>query len=320
MTDKFELIIIGAGPAGLSAAIYAARKKIKTLIISSDIGGQANWSADVENFIGFHLLSGAQLIEKFKEHLADYALEQKLGVTVLNLIKSAEGDFEVQTDHGNFTAPAIIVASGKFPRLLNVPGEKEYRGKGVTYCAVCDGPLYKNLPVAVIGGGNSALDAIISLRKYCPEVFSININSDFQGDAILKQTVISDPGVKIEISAQVQEIYGDQVVQGLKLKDKNGLIKTLAIRGVFVEIGYEPSNKFLNTLIQNGQVNLDAHGEIILAANNTTTLPGLFAAGDISNVAAKQIIVAAGEGAKAALSAYSYLVQSGKITTSNASY
>lgn len=317
MTD-FDVIIIGAGPAGLSAGIYAARKKMKTLIIGEKTGGQANWSSDVENFIGFHVISGAELIRKFSDHLSEYDIEHKDGVSVTDMRVERDGSFTVVAEDGSYTTHTVVVASGKNPRLLNVPGEKEYTGKGVTYCAVCDGPLYRGKVVAVVGGGNSALDAIISLRKYAPKVMSVNINPTFTGDEVMTEAVMRDEHVEKITESTVTEIQGKQTVESIRVSSKNGETKEISVSGVFVEIGYVPSHDFLKTMIAQKKIKLDERGEIIIDQNNTTGVPGLFAAGDVTNVSAKQIVVAAGEGAKALLSAYEYVVMKNLMHANNA--
>lgn len=311
--ELFDVIIIGAGPAGITAAIYAARKRLKTLVIGTELGGQVNWSSDVENYIGYHLLSGPDLVEKFKEHLADYPVRHLEGVTVTDVVIQKDQSFVVSSTGGDFRGWSVIAASGKIPRSLGVPGEKDFIGRGVTFCATCDGPLYKNKTVAVIGGGNVALDTAISLRKFCPRVFIVSIDDAFKGDMIMREQVLHDAGVTVLFNTSVRRIEGDAVVRHVVVSGTDGVEQILDVSGVFVEIGSEPSISYLRRFVDEGLLHVSARGEIVINGDTTTGVPGLFAAGDVSSVFAKQMIVAAGEGAKATLSAFAYLVKSGHV-------
>lgn len=314
----YDLIIIGGGPAGMTAAIYAARKKMNTLVLTGNIGGQTLWSSEVDNYLGFQLVSGADLVGKFRAHIkrldeenALFDLEIKEGAEIKKVESMESGGFEVETTVGEkYQAATLIIASGKIPRKLNVPCEDKFIGHGVTYCATCDAPLFRDKDVAVVGGGNSAMDAAIQLLKIANKVYLININPKLGGDEVMREQVAA-AGDKVEIfnTHQVAEIMGEQSVAGLTIKDiASGESRELAVQGVFVEIGSIPSTGFVKNLVK-----LNEWGEIIIdPQTNSTSEPGIFAAGDVTNVREKQIVIAAGEGAKAALAAYDYLLRAKK--------
>jgi len=297
----YDLIIIGAGPAGITAAVYAARKKMNLLVITKDIGGQAAWSGDIENYTGYQFISGPELAQKFEEHMRKYNIALKENEEVIKLKKA--GDIVVvKTDKGSYEARTAIIASGKRSRELNVPGEKEFKNRGLTYCATCDGPLFAGKDVAVIGGGNSALDAALQLMKIAKKVYIINNTPSLGGDAVMREKAQNSNIVAIYNSAQVTAVLGDKMVTGIKIK-KEGKEEQLAIQGIFVEIGLVPNAEFAKEIEKN-QI-----GEVKVNCHNETNIPGIFAAGDVTDVPEKQIIIAAGEGSKACLSAFRYLAQ-----------
>lgn len=296
-------MIIGAGPAGITAAIYTARKKLKTLVLGKLLGGQMVWSSDVENYTGFSMISGADLTTKFQEHLASLQedLEVKTDVEVVTLEKNITS-FSVEDTHGNtYYSKAVIIASGKQPKHLGIPGEKEFFGHGVSTCATCDAPLYKGKTVAVIGGGNSALDAILGLSKVATKIYVININDQLDGDEIVKSKIQQSINVQIMNSSKALEIVGDKAVRAVKVQPFGKASQDLEVDGVFVEIGYEPSIAFDNLTKKNQQ------NEIMVDQNLETNIPGIFAAGDVNDAWGDQIIIAAGEGAKAAMAVSDYL-------------
>ncbi|MBL7084617.1 MAG: FAD-dependent oxidoreductase [Candidatus Omnitrophica bacterium] len=297
----YDLIIVGAGPAGITASVYAARKRIKLLVVSKDIGGQAAVSGDVENYTGYQFISGPELAAKFEEHMKTYAVEVKEPEEVKELNKK-DKLILVKTDKAIYEAKTVIVASGKRSKELGVPGEKEFKNKGLTFCATCDGPLFANKDVAVIGGGNSALDATLQLINIAKHIYLINISSSLRGDAIMREKIEENKKVSVFNNSKVTEILGDKMVSGIKIKTKDEE-KKVSVQGVFVEIGLIPNSEFTKQLEKNKQ------GEIKVNCHNETNLPGVFAAGDVTDVPEKQIIIAAGEGAKAALSAFRYLSQ-----------
>ncbi len=297
----FDLIIIGAGPAGIAAGIYAARKKMNFLVIAKNIGGQAAWSGDIENYIGYQFITGPELVGKFEEHILKYGIQIKENEEVMELRKKND-KLWVKSDKGVYEARTAIIASGKRSRELGVPGEIEFKNRGLTYCATCDAPLFAGKDVAVIGGGNSALDAALQLIQIAKHIYVINITSALGGDEIMREKVAKSEKVSILNSTQVVAIIGDRMVTGIKIK-KEDKEETLPVQGVFVEIGLIPNSEFAKELEKNEL------GEIKVNCQTETSLPGIFAAGDVTDVLEKQIIVAAGEGAKAALMAFRYLAR-----------
>lgn len=297
----FDLVIIGAGPAGITASIYAARKKMNFLVITKDIGGQAAWSGDIENYTGYQFITGPELVGKFEEHMRKYKIELKENEEVIELKRKDERVL-VKTDKGAYEAKTAVIASGKRSRELGVPGETEFKNRGLTYCATCDGPLFAGKDVAVIGGGNSALDAALQLIQIAKHIYLINITSALTGDAVMREKVSESKKVSILNSTRVTAVLGERMVSGIRIKreDKE---ETLPVEGVFVEIGLIPNSEFVKELEKNEL------GEIRVNCRSQTNIPGIFAAGDVTEVPEKQIIVAAGEGAKAALGAFRYLAQ-----------
>lgn len=299
MKKIYDLVIIGAGPAGITAAVYAARKKMDPLVITKDIGGQASLSGDIQNYTGYQFITGPELAIKFEEHMRKFNFEIKENEEVKELI-SKRGTFLVKTDRDNYQAKTVIVASGKRSRELGVTGEREFRNKGLTYCATCDGPLFAGRDVAVIGGGNSALDAALQLIKIANHIYIINITDNLTGDGIMQEKIRADNKVSIFNNSRVKEILGNSFVQAIKIEEDRKE-KILDVQGIFVEIGLIPNSEFASDLEKN------ARKEIVVNQGNETNVPGIFAAGDVTNVPEKQIIIAAGEGAKAVLSAFRYL-------------
>ena len=297
----YDLIIIGAGPAGITASVYAARKRMNFLVISRDIGGQTAWSGDIENYTGYQFVSGPELTAKFEEHMRKYKVELREDEEVLALEKE-DNIVVVKTDKGSYQARTVIIASGKKSRELGVPGEEEFKNRGLTYCATCDGPLFAGKDVAVIGGGNSALDAAIQLIKIAGRIYIINAAPELTGDSIMQEQVRENEKVSIFNNTRVSAVVGDKLVSAIKIKtgDKE---QALNVQGVFVEIGLIPNSGFAKEIKKNEQ------GEIEVDNYNRTNISGIFAAGDVTDVPEKQIIIAAGEGSKAALSAFRYLIQ-----------
>jgi alkyl hydroperoxide reductase subunit F len=298
----YDLIIIGAGPSGMTAGVFAARKGLKTLIISKDLGGQVNWTTDIENYMGFQEIDGQALMEKFEAQVKELHLEEQL-TAVTSLQKQGEL-FKVATKEQEYTAKAVIVSSGKKPRTLNVPGEVEFRNKGVSYCATCDGPLFRSIPVAVVGGGNSAVKSALDLTNYASELHLIASNG-LTADNILVERLNKVERLTKYLEHTVVEIKGGKSVEKLVLEE----VKTkrrfeINVQGVFIEIGLDPNHDFLGELVEKNEV-----GEIKIDCLCRTNVPGLYAAGDVTSVPEKQIIVAAGEGAKAALKVWEYLLK-----------
>lgn len=297
--EIFDVILIGGGASGITAAIYTVRKNLKVLMVTQNIGGQAALSGDIENYPGFTMITGADLARKLREELLAFenkGLWVKEGVEVTDL-SGTDLNFTVRTgDGGKYRSRKVIIASGRTPRMLGVPGEKELLGKGVANCATCDAPLYKEKEVAVVGGGNSALDAAFSLLKVVRLVTIVNITESLKGDAILLNNVTGSSKVKVLNNHEVLEILGEASVGGIKVKNKlTQEEEVLTLSGVFIEIGWIPSTTFDKLTAKNEK------GEIKVEQSGATSIPGIFACGDVNDAWGEQIIIAAGEGAKTAL-------------------
>ncbi len=302
----YDLIIIGGGPAGITTGIYAARKKLNTLLITKEFGGQVSKGHEITNYPGITMTMGVELMEKFVEHLKKFDIEIKEGKNVRELNKTNKGFEVILEDREKLESKTIIIASGKNPRPLKVPGEERLVGKGVTYCSICDAPLFKEKDVAVIGGGNSGLDTALDLTKYANKIYVIEFMDKLLGDESTQEKLKASGKVELITNAATKEIKGDKLLESLVYEDKkSGEMKELKVQGVFVEIGYVPSSGFIKDLVEFNKV-----GEIIInPKDNSTKTPGVFAAGDVTDIFYKQIVIAAAEGAKAALSTYEYLTK-----------
>ncbi len=298
----YDLMVIGGGPAGLAAGVYAARKQLKTLLISGDIGGQINTTWGIENYLGYQFIEGPELISKFETQVGQFPIDQKVGDRVRQL-KKIKGGFTATTEAGKkYQSQAVVFATGKRPRKLNVPGETELTGRGVSYCAICDGPVFAGQKVAVVGGGNSALEAVLDLLKIAQHVNLVSL-TPLTGDSVLSNQLKGARKLTVFLEHETTGIKGKELVEGIQLKDlKTGKEKKLEVGGVFIEIGLEPNSEAVKSLVK-----LNKWGEVIVTPRNETSVPGFYAAGDVTDVPEKQIIVAAGEGAKAALQAHRYL-------------
>ena len=302
----YEVIIIGAGPAGLTAAIYTTRRALKTLVLSKDLGGQAALTNNIENYPGFNRVTGQDLMQKFYEQAMLTGAE--FDFTEVETLSKTGDLFTLKTaKNQSFQAKAIILAFGLTPRNLNVPGEKEFGGKGVAYCATCDGPLYKAKTVAVIGGGNSALDAAEFLSKIAAKVYLLNRKDVFRGEEILLKKVQASANIELIYNAESKEEIGDTKVNKLVYTQAN-TDKEIAVEGIFVEIGHLAKTDWVANLVE-----LNERKEIKISLDCETKTPGLFAAGDITDISYKQAVISAGEGSKAALQAYKFLQGSENI-------
>ena len=301
----YDVIIIGAGAAGITAAIYAARANLKFEIISKDVGGLTLWSSDIENYTGYHNLNGITLIEKFKEHMADYNIKVK--EDTVKKVEKKDNKFLVKTEKDEFETKTVIVCSGSSPRKLNVPGADKYEGKGLAYCATCDGPLFAGRDVAIVGGGDAALDAGNTLLNMgINKIYILNINPELTGtDKALMEKVTKSEKVEVINNASTKEITGDDFVKGIKY-EQEGEEKTLDVQGVFVEIGHVRNVDFIKDLVKINEKN-----EIIVDKEMATSVKGIFAAGDVNDIPGKQTIIGAGDGAKALLSAFRYISKRG---------
>lgn len=299
--SHYDLIIIGGGPAGLTAAIYARRKELKVLMIAKSVGGQAAIAHEVQNWPGTESIDGFQLAQNWQNHAKAWELEI-ISDEVSALAKNAE-QFTVKTSTNEFTADAVILSFGLTPRDLGVPGEKALIGKGVSYCATCDGPLFKGKNVAIVGGGNSALEAVEYLSHLANKIYLLSDVCKSNADATALDKLKQHDNVEITCGIKVQEVMGDSRVTGIKFADvETNEVKEIAVDGIFVEIGYLPKTGWLK-----GTVDLNERGEIKTDKLANTSLEGVFAAGDCADTGYKQMIIAAGEGAKSALSAYKYI-------------
>jgi len=301
----YDLVIVGGGPAGITAGIYAARKKIKTLIVTKDFQGQMGKASVIENWPGIKKTSGPKLMASFKNHLNKFKIEILEEEGVINLEKQGNG-FLILTDKAKeVVSKSVIIASGKNPRPLKVSGEEKFLGKGVVYCAICDAPLFSGRKIAVIGGGNSGFETAIEMAtKYSPKVYILESSLKIAADESLQKKVENNEKIELIKGAMLEEIKGGRFVESIKYK--NIILnesKEIEVQGVFVEIGSIPAANFLKDL-----VNCNEKGEIEINHKTCETkTEGLFAAGDVTDIRDKQIITASGEGAKAALSAYSFL-------------
>ena len=300
----YELIIVGGGPAAISAGIVAARKKIKTLVIADSFGGQWITAGDIQNFIGIKSVSGFNLAKNLETHLrAQEGIEIKQ--TAVSKITKKDGGFSVETDKGEiFQTKTVLVASGSSHRKLNVPGEKEFEGKGVFYCATCDAPLMKGKIVAVVGGGNSAFESAISLLEYASKVYILDRAKILKADEVNREKVRNSGKAEIITEISIIEILGDKMVSGLKYQNyEGGEIKKLAVEGIFISI-----SRMANNGVVNGLVEINKAGEIVIdPKTQKTSIEGIWAAGDVTDVLYKQGNIAIGDGMKAALNIYSYL-------------
>jgi len=307
--SAFDVLVIGGGPAGAAAAIYAARKGIRTGVAAERFGGQVLDTMAIENFISVKETEGPKLARALEEHVREYEVD------VMNLQRASQlipaGDDGLHTvrfdNGGELKAKTLILATGARWREMNVPGEQEYRGRGVAYCPHCDGPLFKGKRVAVIGGGNSGVEAAIDLAGIVAHVTLLEFGESLRADAVLQRKLQSLPNVTILTMAQTTEVKGDgQKVTGLVYKDRHSdQVHDLELEGIFVQIGLLPNSDWLK-----GTVNLSRFGEIEVDAKGQTNIPGVFAAGDVTTVPYKQIVIALGEGAKASLSAFDHLIRS----------
>lgn len=304
MDKIYDLIIIGGATAGLSAAIYAARKKLDFILLTDKVGGQSLLTSRIENYPGFKSISGLDLIAKMREQAEGFGAKIQEKKLIKNISKT-DGIFEIKAHDGEqYKTKTMIIASGKHPRPLNVPGEKEFRDKGVSYCSICDAPLFQNVPVAVIGGGNSGLEAAVDAVPYASKIYVLEFGPKIIGDQLTQEKLKKTGKVEFITNASTKEIKGDKFVESLVYEDRDSKeIKELKVRGIFVNVGQIPSSKFVQ-----GFLELNQWGEIVTDhKTGQTSVEGVFAAGDVSDTKYKQCVVAAGEGAKAALSAYAYL-------------
>ncbi len=299
----YDLIIIGGGPAGLTAAVYAARKKMNTLLLTKEFGGQLMWTKEIENYMGYQFISGPELMEKFEEQVKRFAVAIQYE-EVNGFVVNQDGTFLVKTEEKEYKSKTVILATGKRPRGLDIPGEKEFTGRGVSYCATCDGPFFDNKAVAVIGGGNSAVQAALELSKIAHNVYLVVRNDHYIADPIILEKMNAATNIIEKIGYESEGIYGNEVVEKITIREiTTGKLQDLAIDGVFVEIGLEPNSEYVEDIVR-----MNKRKELMVDCRSRTNIPGVYAAGDITDGPDKQIVIAAGDGAKAALMAYDYLL------------
>ena len=308
--EAFDVLVVGGGPAGAAAAVYASRKGIRTGVAAERFGGQVNDTLDIENYISISKTDGPKFATSLEQHVRDYEVDL-MNLQRAKALKPAESEgglIEVELENGGtLRSRTVIITTGARWRNMNVPGEDKYRTKGVTYCPHCDGPLFKGKRVAVIGGGNSGVEAAIDLSGVVAHVTLLEFAAELKADAVLQRKLLSLPNVTVITQAQTTEVLGDgNRVTGLAYQDRaSGEARQLALEGIFVQIGLLPNTQWLQ-----GTVELSKFGEIVVDSHGRTNVPGVFAAGDVTTVPYKQIIIAAGEGAKAALGAFDHLIRS----------
>ncbi|NLX48888.1 MAG: FAD-dependent oxidoreductase [Methanospirillum sp.] len=297
----YDVLVIGAGPAGLTAGVYCARKGLRTMLLATTIGGQALESWAIENYMGYRLIRGDELMQKFEEQIRTQDVRLELD-QVTSVAQEGER-FRVETGTGRiFDATALVVASGRHPRRLGVPGEEKYLGRGLSLCATCDGPLFRDKRVAVIGGGNTGVETAREMAGIAAHVVLV-VRSELKADRANVVRLEAMKNVSIMTGHEVAALRGDGFLDGITLRERaSGRETTLDVDGVFTEIGWEPNTDFLGGLLE-----LNGRGEIVVDENCHTSVPGVYAAGDVTSIHSDQIIIAAGEGAKAALEAFGWV-------------
>ncbi len=295
----YELVIIGGGPGGITAAIYAARKKMNFALIAKDLGGRTGLVPEIQNYPGFQTISGLELTDRFKHQLDELKVVPKFE-EVLKVEKAKDG-FVVKTDKNSYEAMTVLVASGARHGKLNVPGEEKLNNKGVTYCATCDAPLFADKDVAIVGSGGPGLNAALMLMRIAKKIYLVERGPELRGDKMLCEKIVCEPKVTILTNTRVKEILGEKFVSGIVVT-KDGTPEEIPVQGIFIEISYTPNSEFVAHLVK-----LNKRYEIIIDDNCKTSVDGLYAVGDVTNVPQKQIVVAAGDGAKVIWAIFDYL-------------
>ncbi|MDO8874320.1 MAG: FAD-dependent oxidoreductase [Methanoregula sp.] len=301
--ESYDVVIVGAGPAGLTAGVYCARKMLNTIIISENIGGQALESWAIENYMGYRMIAGEDLMKKFEEQVR--TLNIRLELDKVTAIAKDDGLFTISTVSGNtLKAKAVILTQGNRPKKLGVANEEQYLGRGLSICSTCDGPLYKGKRVAVVGGGNSALQTAVEMSDIAQSV-SLIVRSTIRADPVYMEKLKEKKNTTVHTGSYVSALQGEKFLSGITIKDEQGKEQTISLDGVFIEIGWLPNTDIVENLVQ-----LNEKKEIIVDINGHTSIPGIYAAGDVTSVKSKQIIIASGDGAKAALEAFEYILKS----------
>jgi len=307
----FDVLIIGAGPAAMTAALYTCRKQLKTMVIGREVGGQTNQTSRIENYPGVDPMPGAQLMQKFHENMMNSGARFEVG-NVTKVDRQEDGTFVVTLEEeGVYQAKTVILAFGREPRKLGIPGEKEFWGRGIASCVTCDGLLFRDKTVAIVGGGNAALDGALELAGIARKIYMVHRFDFFEGDESTQQKVKNNPKIEILYKKAITEVKGDRKVRSVLIKDLDtNAMSELALDGYFLEIG-----SIVNTEPVAHLVKRNKNNEIIIDSNCNTGVPGLFACGDVASNKYKQTVIAAGQGAIAALEAHFYLT-GGKMSTS----
>lgn len=301
----YDVIVLGGAAAGSSAAVYAARRKVSVRLVAGDFGGEIALTGEVENYLGFNKIRGFELAQKMKEQVEYNEVPYDLGFLATKIKKNKDG-FEVTAKNINgeekkYQTKTVIVATGAHPKHLGVPGEKEFFHKGLTYCALCDAPLFKNKVVAVVGGGNGAISSALMLAQFAAKVYIIIRKAELSGEAVLVERLKKESKIELVNNTEITKVVGEKFVTGLEGKEKGGKKKKLELQGVFLSIGWEPNSDFIDFVKKNER------SEIEIDRRAATSVPGIYAAGDVTDAPYKQLILAAGMGATAALSAIDYL-------------
>lgn len=294
--EKYDVVVIGAGPAGLTAGMYTSRQGLRTAIVGGEVGGQTLWAGEIENYPGWRLVTGKELVQNFRDHVSQFGVECFEGQLVNAIVPTDEG-YEVYTREGSvLPTNAIIIATGKAPNRLAVPGEQEFIGRGVSYCATCDAAFFKGADVAVVGPGESAADAALELAALGARVTLITLQALKVPEAMLEH-ITASPNIALKTGWKVTEIVGDQRVTGIRIKNpKEGAEELVPVSGVFIESGSIAVSEYTAGLVE-----MNAKGEIVIDNRGATSAPMIYAAGDVTDTPGKQIIIAAGEGARAAM-------------------
>jgi len=301
--ENYDVVIVGAGPAGLTAGVYCARKMLNTIIISENIGGQALESWAIENYMGYRMIAGEDLMKKFEEQVR--TLNIRLEIDKVTAITKDDGLFTISTVSGNtLKAKAVILTQGNRPRKLGVANEEQYLGRGLSICSTCDGPLYKGKQVAVVGGGNSALQTAVEMSDIAKFV-SLIVRSTIRADPVYIEKLKEKSNITVYTGSHVSALQGDKFLSGITIMDEQGKEQMISLDGVFIEIGWLPNTDMVENLVQ-----LNEKKEIIVDINGHTSVPGIYAAGDVTSVKSKQIVIASGDGAKAGLEAFEYILKS----------
>ena len=305
----YDLIIAGGGPAGITAGIYASRQKLNTLLITKNFGGQlARKTVHIKNYPGFGEVSGLELIQKFEKHLRVQHIEIKMG-DIENIKKDGDLFLVSMKDGQHFGSKSVLIATGADPRPLSVPGEKEFIGRGVSYCTACDGPVFKDKTIAVVGGGDAGFEAAIFLTNYAKKIYILERSAEVRAKEEIQDEARSTGKIEVLLNATLKKLEGDNFLKAAVFEDSSvSQEKRLEIQGIFVETGSQPATSFIKDL-----VDFNEKGEIISGTFGETKTPGLFAAGDVTDIPYKQVVIAAGSGSKAVFAIYNYLKNSGKL-------